>query len=69
METAGLFLDELRTGGLAVAGTEATLEALAQGQVDILVLSESYAAPAGWKCRSCEAVGVNACPQGVPAVR
>lgn len=66
METAGLLLGELRKGGLAVSGSEATLEALAQGQVDILVLSESYAAPAGWKCRSCEAVGVNAAPKGCP---
>ncbi|MFQ5668234.1 MAG: hypothetical protein ACE5I7_17625 [Candidatus Binatia bacterium] len=66
LETAGLFLDELRTGGLAVAGTEGTLKALAQGQVDVLVLSESYAAPAGWKCHSCEAVGVNTAPRRCP---
>lgn len=66
METARLFLDELRAGGLAVAGTEATLSALARGQVDILVLSESYAAPAGWKCRGCEAVRVNAAPKACP---
>lgn len=66
LETAGLFLDELRTGGLAVAGSEATIEALARDQVDILIMSESYAAPAGWKCRSCEAVGVNAAPKGCP---
>ena len=31
-----------------------------------LLLSESYAAPAGWKCRSCEAVGVHAAPDGCP---
>ena len=31
-ETASLLLDELRTGGLAVAGTEATLKALAGGR-------------------------------------
>ncbi len=66
LETVGLLLDELRTGGLAVAGTEATLKALAQGQVDLLVLSESYTAPAGWKCRSCETLGVNAAPKGCP---
>jgi protein required for attachment to host cells len=66
METAGLLLDELRTAGLAVSGTEATLEALARTQVDVLVLSESYAAPAGWKCRSCETVGVDATPIGCP---
>ena len=66
METAGLLLDELRTAGLAVSGTEATLEALARTQVDVLVLSESYAAPAGWKCRSCETVGVDTAPVGCP---
>jgi protein required for attachment to host cells len=66
METAGLLLDELRTAGLAVSGTEATLEALARTQVDVLVLSESYTAPAGWKCRSCETVGVDAAPIGCP---
>lgn len=67
IETAGLLLDELRTGGLAVAGTAATLEALARCQVDILLMSESYEAPAGWKCSECKHVGVNriplACPQ------
>ncbi len=66
METAGLLLGELRKGGLAVAGTEATLKALAQGQVDILVLSDSYAAQAGWKCRGCEMVGVSAAPKACP---
>jgi len=66
METAGLLLDELRTAGLAVSGTEAALEALGRRQVDVLVLSESYTAPAGWKCRSCEIVGVHAAPIGCP---
>ncbi|MFH1812517.1 MAG: hypothetical protein ABIJ09_27540 [Pseudomonadota bacterium] len=66
LETAGLFLDELRTGGLAVAGAEATLEALAQGQVDVLVLSEFYAPPAGWKCRECACVGVHQAPVACP---
>ncbi|MBW1683783.1 MAG: host attachment protein [Deltaproteobacteria bacterium] len=65
-ETAGLLLDELRTAGLAVSGTDATLEALVRRQVDVLVLSESYAAPAGWKCYSCETVGVDAAPIGCP---
>jgi protein required for attachment to host cells len=66
METAGLLLDEIRTAGLAVSGAEATLEALARRQVDVLVLSESYTAPAGWKCRSCETVGVDAAPIRCP---
>jgi len=66
METAGLLLDEIRTAGLAVSGTEATLEALVRRQVDVLVLSESYTAPAGWKCRSCGTGGVGAAPIGCP---
>jgi len=64
--TVGLFLDELTTGGLAVAGTEATLKALARGQVDILLLSDAYAEPAAWKCRKCDAVGVSAVAEGCP---
>jgi len=67
IETAGLLLDELRTGGLAVAGTEATLEALARRQVDVLVLSESYVAPPGWRCKECGSVGSNAAPMACPA--
>jgi peptide subunit release factor 1 (eRF1) len=49
-----------------VSGTEATLEALARRQVDVLVLSESYTAPAGWKCHSCKTVGIGAAPIGCP---
>jgi hypothetical protein len=66
IDTAGLLLDELRTGGLAVAGTEATLKALARRQVDVLVLSESYVAPTGWRCRECGSVGLNAAPMACP---
>jgi len=66
LETVGLFLDELRAGGLAAAGTEATLEAVVLGRVDILVLSESYAPPAGWKCSECGSVGVDAAPRACP---
>lgn len=35
----GRLLDEVRAGGLGVAGAQATLEALALGQVDLLLLS------------------------------
>ncbi|MCP4600445.1 MAG: hypothetical protein GY847_07925 [Proteobacteria bacterium] len=66
IETVGLLLDELRTGGLAVSGVESTLEALARGQVDILVLSESYQESSGWKCSNCELVGVNTSPMACP---
>ncbi len=66
IEAAELLLDELRTGGLAVSGSESTLKALARGQVDILVLSESYEESGGWKCSACELVGVKASPLVCP---
>ncbi len=66
IEAAGLLLDELRTGGLAVSGVKSTLEVLARGQVDVLVLSDSYEESSGWKCNNCELVGVNASPMACP---
>ncbi len=66
METVGLLFDELKTGGLAVAGTEATLKALAHGQIDILIMSESYVPPDGWKCSGCKTVGVTTAPNMCP---
>jgi len=66
IETASLLLDELKTGGLAVAGTEAALEALARRQVDVLVLSESYVPPPGWRCRECGSLGLNTAPMACP---
>lgn len=66
IETAGLLLDELRTGGLAVSGVESTLEALVRGQVNVLVLSESYEESSGWKCNTCQLAGVNKSPKACP---
>ncbi|MCP4678958.1 MAG: hypothetical protein GY854_26405 [Deltaproteobacteria bacterium] len=66
IEMAGLLLDELRTGGLAVSGIESTLEALARGQGDVLVLSESFEESSGWKCSTCERVGVDTSPMACP---
>jgi peptide subunit release factor 1 (eRF1) len=66
IEAAGLLLDELKTGGLAVAGTEPALEALARRQVDLLVMSEAYVPPPGWRCRECGALGVGAAPAACP---
>jgi peptide subunit release factor 1 (eRF1) len=66
LETVGLLQNELRTGGLAVSGTEAVLEALARRQVDVLVLSDSYSAPDGWKCRECQRIGIDAVPRACP---
>lgn len=74
LETAGLLLDELRRGALAVAGTDPTLDALARGQVDVLVLASAYTSPAAWACQGCGALESGekptACPRcGERAVR
>lgn len=57
----------LRRGGLAVAGTSPTLEALRRGQVDLLVMAKAYQPPPGWSCRGCglvaaAPVGPERCP-------
>lgn len=44
---------QLRRGGLAVAGTPATLEALDRNQVDVLVMANTYQSPRGVVCKSC----------------
>lgn len=53
--------------GLAVAGTQASLEALRVGQVDILVIAKQYDPGHGWECLRCgrvetHSVRPNACP-------
>ncbi len=63
LETAALLMAELRTSGLAVAGTDATLTAVTRGQVDILLMSDSYEAPDGWKCSGCGFLCLNSAPQ------
>ncbi len=44
---------ELNTGGLAVAGTVETLNALSWGQADVLVMGKSYEPPPAWRCAGC----------------
>jgi hypothetical protein len=56
---AALLVDELKHGGLAVAGTDASLAALELGQVDMLVLAASYQSPAGRRCLACGAVATS----------
>ena len=48
--------DQLCTGGLAVAGSAATIEALQRGQVDMLVLAEGYRAEPGLRCETCSLI-------------
>ncbi len=58
---------QIRTHGLAVAGTHACVEALKAGQADFLVVVKSYDPGQGWECRGCgkmelELPPPNACP-------
>ena len=65
VQRASHLVAELRRGGLAVAGTFATLRAIQRGQGDVLVMANGYEPPAGgWACRDCRAVGV---AENVPA--
>lgn len=52
-------------GGRAVVGTEATLEALQNGQAELLVINDKYSGE-GWRCENCLRMGsggqVKACP-------
>jgi hypothetical protein len=68
--TAGRLKNELRRGGLAGAGTDSTLRALRQTQVDVLVMAHAYEPPEGWMCGACGALAAvdgtdrpAACPQ------
>lgn len=49
-----------------VAGTAAVLGALGRGQVDLLIIADSYVSPEGWICDGCQSAGVGtllaACP-------
>jgi len=68
MAVADKLLSEVNSNGLAVAGTHDSFEALARGQVDTLVLAQTYEAELGWTCASCGAWDVvrteqNTCSQ------
>lgn len=52
-------------GELATTGVESTLEALEQGQVDKLVLSNTFATR-GWRCKGCLSYGVGGLPTQCP---
>jgi rubrerythrin len=48
---------EVRTQGLAVAGTLSTARALEAEQADVLVMAKAYVPEPGWMCGWCEARG------------
>jgi len=54
---AALLLKQIRTMGPAVAGTTASLKALEQGQVDMLIMADTYSPQSGWGCRNCGKMG------------
>lgn len=51
---------EIRTNGLAVAGTHETLLALQRSIVDVLVLATAYGPDRGWACAACGILGPDA---------
>jgi peptide subunit release factor 1 (eRF1) len=58
------------TRGLAVAGTEATIQALKSGQVDVLVIAKNYDLGDVWECRRCGRIETRSIkPDACPACR
>jgi protein required for attachment to host cells len=51
-------IGQIRTHGLAVAGTRASMGALKAGQADYLVVVKSYEPGKGWECRACGATEI-----------
>lgn len=50
---------QLRTGGLAVAGTGPTYRALYRGQADVVVIGQDYEPRFGWVCDECSHTDVD----------
>ncbi len=75
LSIAESLVEGLRSESLAVAGLEATLDALRWGEVDTLVMASDYQPDPGWTCTACRAIGTEVpetrvCPQcGESAVR
>jgi peptide chain release factor subunit 1 len=65
-ERAEELRSEIRRGGLAVLGVEATKAALAEGRVSVLVLLKDASIP-GWICERCEALEAKKRPQECPS--
>ncbi len=66
LEAVALLVQQLRRNDLAVCGTEPSLEALASGQVDQLVMAGSYQPAPGWECAACGAPGLGPAPTSCP---
>jgi protein required for attachment to host cells len=53
LDAVAELMSGLRRGGLGAAGTAATLEALRQGQADLLVMARDYEPGPAWGCTHC----------------
>jgi protein required for attachment to host cells len=53
LDAVAELLGAIKRGGLAAAGTSATLAALRRGQADVLVMAKQYALGPAWGCREC----------------
>ncbi len=62
-EVAESLARQVHTGGLAVVGGTASLEALRRNQVDTLVLLNDYNPGSVWFCRTCNSVDAGHQPQ------
>ena len=60
LEVTDWLRQEIRTNGLAVAGTQETLLALQRSTVDVLVLAKAYRPDPGWACAACDTIGPDA---------
>ena len=62
LESQGMadrLMQEIHRHGLGVAGLDATIHTLRQGNVDVLVLVKAFDPEMGWSCAACGAMGVN----------
>lgn len=57
-EAAEILRQEILSDGLGCVGTEETLKALRQNQVDVLVITKSYQAEFGWSCKACATLAI-----------
>ena len=48
-----MLMQQIHTGGLAVAGTGPSFQALERDQTDMLVLGKAYAPGLAWACTAC----------------
>lgn len=67
-DVAETLVEQLRSGGLATAGTGATLRALGQSRADVLVVTADYSPVPARACRFCDLLqeeiqGPSACPK------